>query len=220
MKHTDGPATGDCSFAPARPTSAGGNAIFGIGRYRLTTRDRRFRLIALATVLVMTACGPAPRTSVSLPSAGEWHEFQGTWTAAGSRTIMRLGGDRRASIADFGGSLLLTGSSRPAVGFRSEVVLLNDSITGLVGRAVWTDEHGDQAFSELRGECTSTDNKIVGTFIGGTGRYSGATGMYEFSWRFLLETEDGTVQGQSVGLKGQVRVGSPNTAPDARGPRS
>lgn len=219
MKHTDGLATGDCSFAPAPPTRAGGNAISCIGRYRLTARGRRFRLIALATVLVVTACGPAPRTSVSLRSA-EWHEFQGTWIVAGSRTIMRLGGDRRASIADFDGSLLLTGPSRPAVGFRSEVLLLNDSITGLVGRAVWTDEHGDQAFSELRGEGTSTDNKIVGTFIGGTGRYSGATGMYEFSWRFLLETEDGTVQGQSVGLKGQVLVGSPDTAPDATGPRS
>jgi hypothetical protein len=73
------------------------------------------------------------------------------------------------------------------------------------GRAVWTDERGDQAYSELRGEGNATGNQIVGTFIGGTGRYAGATGTYEFSWRFLLEGEDGTVQGQSVGLKGRVR---------------
>ena len=86
--------------------------------------------------------------------------------------------------------------------------MLNDSVTGMVGRAVWTDEHGDQAWSELRGEGNKASNKIVGTFVGGTGRYSGATGTYEFSWRFLLENEDGNVQGESVGLKGRVRVGA------------
>ena len=50
------------------------------------------------------------------------------------------------------------------------------------------------------------NNKITGTFVGGTGRYAGVTGDYEFSWRFMLENEDGTVQGQSVGLKGRVRL--------------
>ena len=60
----------------------------------------------------------------------------------------------------------------------------------------------------MRGEGTSTGNRIVGTFVGGTGRYAGATGEYTFSWRFVLEAEDGTVQGQSVGLKGRVRVGT------------
>ena len=49
--------------------------------------------------------------------------------------------------------------------------------------------------------------------MGGTGRYAGATGTYEFSWRFVIETEDGIVQGQSVGLNGRVRVGSPQGTP-------
>jgi hypothetical protein len=35
------------------------------------------------------------------------------------------------------------------------------------------------------------------------------TGTYEFAWRFVLEAEDGQVQGQSVGLKGRVQFGSP-----------
>ena len=167
-----------------------------------------FGTIALAALIFVTACSPAHQASVSVPSSDEWHEFQGTWTAAGSRSMMRLGSDRRASISNLSGSLMLAGPSRPAVGFRAEAMVFNDSVTGMVGRAVWTDEHGDQAYSELRGEGTATDNKIVGTFLGGTGRYSGATGTYEFSWRFVLETEDGNVQGQSIGLKGRVRVGS------------
>jgi hypothetical protein len=195
------------------------NLIPGITSYPWL-RFSRFRKLALAGVLVVIACGRAPRTSVSLPASGEWHEFEGTWTAAGSRYIMGLGNSRQASIANFDGSLLLAGPSRPAVGFRAEAIVLNDSVTGMVGRAVWTDERGDQAYSELRGEGTATSNKIVGTFLGGTGRYVGATGTYEFSWRFLLENEDGDVQGQSIGLKGRVRVGSPDGTADTRGPRS
>jgi hypothetical protein len=177
-----------------------------------------FRTLALAGLFLASACGQAPQTSQSVPS-NEWHEFQGTWTAAGSRNILRLEGDRRASIANFTGSLELAGPSRPAVGFRAEAIVFTDSVTGMLGRAVWTDERGDQVFSELQGQGTATGNKIVGTFLGGTGRYSGATGRYEFSWRFLLETEDGTVQGQSIGLKGRVRVNSPSAASSPGGPR-
>ena len=126
---------------------------------------------------IVASCGPASPPSEALPAAGEWREFQGTWTAVGSRQTIPLGGDRRASIADFNGSLLLTGPSRPAVGFRAEAIVLNDSATGMVGRAVWTDERGDQVYSELRGEGTATGNRLVGTFLGGTGRYAGATGI-------------------------------------------
>ena len=170
--------------------------------------------------LLMMACSQAPQASKSASPGGEWRDFQGTWTATGNRSIMQLGGDRRAAVSSFDGSLVLAGPSRPGVGFRSEAIVFNDTVTGLVGRAVWTDEHGDRAFSELRGEGTATDNKIVGTFVGGTGRYSGATGSYEFSWRFVIEKEDGGVQGQSLGLKGRVRVDNQQVGSAERSPRS
>ena len=170
--------------------------------------------------LLMTACSRAPHFSKSASPDGEWHDFQGTWTAAGSRNIMRLGGDRRAAVSSFNGSLVLAGPSRPGVGFRSEAIVFSDTVTGLVGRAVWTDEHGDRAYSELRGEGSASNNKIIGTFLGGTGRYSGAIGSYEFSWRFVLENEDGAVQGQSLGLKGRVRVDSQQVGSAERVPRS
>ena len=166
---------------------------------------RLFRLLPLAGILLLTACGHTPK-AVSAQTGNDWHEFEGTWTAAGSRYILRLGNERQTSVANFQGTLLLAGPGRPGVGFRAEGIVLNDSVTGIVGRAVWTDEHGDQVWSELQGEGSKTSNKIVGTFVGGTGRYRGATGAYEFSWRFLLENEDGSVQGESAGLKGRVRV--------------
>ena len=177
------------------------------------------RILVVAGLAAVTGCGPSTRSADAPLPATDWHEFQGTWTAAGSRQTIRLGGDQRASIGSFDGSLLLTGPSRPSVGFRAQAIALNDSASGMVGRFVWTDERGDQMFGELQGEVTATGNRIIGTFTGGTGRYSGATGSYEFSWRFVLENEDGVVQGQSMGLKGRVRGGSPQAVPGAGGTR-
>jgi hypothetical protein len=158
------------------------------------------------------AAAGAPLPAAS--AAAGWREIQGTWTAAGSRQTIALGVDRRASIARLQGSLLLVGPARVATGFLAEAIVLNDSVTGMVGRAVWTDDRGDQVFSELRGEGTRTGNRITGTVIGGTGRYAGLVGDYEFSWKFVLEAEDGSVQGQSMGLKARLRP-APTPIPPA-----
>ncbi len=168
-------------------------------------------LAAILAILVLTSCGRAPKPA-SDAGGDTWREFRGTWTAVGTRQMMPLTGDRRASIGTFNGSLVLVGQSRLGVGFRADAIVFNDTATGLVGRAVWTDERGDQAFSELRGDGTTITNRIMGTFVGGTGRYAGVTGTYEFSWRFVLENEDGNVQGESIDLSGRVRLGSGTTS--------
>lgn len=178
--------------------------------------DGRQRSSLLFVALILAGLGAAsPAQAQSASEDSEWHEFSGTWTAAGSRQDIGLGGDRRASVADYSGSLMLYGTSRPALGFRAEAVVLNDSATGLIGRAVWTDDTDSHVYSELRSETTPEGHRIVGTFVGGTGRYKGATGTYEFSWRFLLEGEDGIVQGQSMGLSGKVRFLSTQRGPGA-----
>lgn len=146
-----------------------------------------------------------------------WRDFEGSWSASGTVHIIELGGARKASLADFSGTLLLSGPSRPGVGFRGEALALSDTETGMVGRAVWTDENGDQVFSELAGGGPAKGSKVNGTFIGGTGRYAGATGSYEFTWQYVLSAEDGTVQGRATGLKGRVRAGSSVKADEAKG---
>ena len=49
----------------------------------------------------------------------------------------------------------------------------------------------------------------MGTILGGTGRYVGATGTYVFSWQFVIELEDGSIQGRAEGLKGRYQLGQP-----------
>ena len=117
------------------------------------------------------------------------------------------------------GSLLLTGEHGLGVGFRAEVIGFTDTPERDGGRAVWTDERGEQVFSELKGEWVGTGNRIVGTFLGGTGRYAGITGEYQFQWQYVLTAEDGAVSGRTTGLEGRARVKAPPaSAPSAEGP--
>jgi len=204
-----------CCLATPRPTG-GESPIAHIADFS-APRIFIFCAIALSSLLIMSACSPPPRMSKPLAATSDWHEFVGIWTAAGSRSSIPLGEGRRASIAKLEGSLMLLGPSRPAVGFRAEALVLNDSATETIGRAVWTDERGDQVFSDLKGQGTRAGSHIVGTFLGGTGRYAGASGSYEFYWRFVLQTEDGDLQGQSEALNGKIRVTSEQ--PDAEGAR-
>ncbi len=161
---------------------------------------------ALAALLLLAACTPPSTNSTAPPVSTGWHEFRGTWTAAGTRQSLKLGSDE-ATIATLGGALVLTGPSSPGVGFLAKAVVLEDSVTGVIGRAVWTDSKGDQLFSNMQRAGGARGTTIFGTFRGGTGRYAGATGTYQFAWRFQILTEDGTVQGQSDGFMGRVRVG-------------
>jgi len=170
---------------------------------------------ALALLMLVAACGQPAATDQKVPAAGEWRTFEGSWTASGNRTSLDLGSDHRASILSMNGSLLLTGQGGLGVGFRAEFVGFTDTLSGMVGRAVWTDERGDQVFSELKGEWVGTGNRITGTLLGGTGRFAGITGEYEFQWQYVLAAEDGAVSGRATGLKGRARV---NSAPPAAGP--
>lgn len=106
---------------------------------------RRLRYVVIASVVAVAACSPSGAPPEAPTFATEWRDFQGMWTAVGSRHAIRLGDDQRASIANFEGTALLSGVSRPAVRFRAEAIVLNDSVSGMVGRAVWTDDRGDQA---------------------------------------------------------------------------
>jgi hypothetical protein len=164
---------------------------------------RRRILIAL---LLTAACGPTG-DSAKAPLTGEWHTFEGTWNAAGTRRTLRLGPDDRAAIFELTGTVLLTGAQRPSVGFRAQAIGFSDHRAGMQGRCVWTDERGDMVYSELKGQEVGSGNRIVGTFVSGTGRYAGVTGDYAFQWQYVVDAEDGAVSGRVVDFKGRARLG-------------
>ncbi|HYL26809.1 MAG TPA: hypothetical protein VEW74_03180 [Candidatus Nitrosotalea sp.] len=163
------------------------------------------RLIALVGLVLIAACSHAAAPA-SAAAPGAWHTFTGNWIATGTRSTIPLGANRNASIADLEGTMLLSGDSRPARGFRGEAIVFNDTGAGAEGRAVWTDSDGSQVFSELHGTGIAGGKKIDGTFIGGTGRFTGATGSFTFTWQFVIDTEDGRIQGQTSDLSGRIRA--------------
>lgn len=170
---------------------------------------RLHRALCSAALAALTIPACEQRVVPPVESSTEWREFEGTWNAVGVRRTIPLGADRHSSVIDLRGTMLLTGPDRPGVGFRAQVIALVDSATGLVGRAVWTNEEGEEVYSELKGQGTRQDNHITGTFIGGTGRYSAVSGAYEFQWQFVIELEDGSIQGRADEFRGRYRLGAP-----------
>jgi hypothetical protein len=160
----------------------------------------------LFALLLTAACGQSGN-SPQTPLAGEWHTFEGTWTAAGTRKTLHLGRDDRAAIFELTGTVLLSGAQRLSVGFRAQAIGFSDNRAGMQGRCVWTDERGEMVYSELKGEAVGTGNRIIGTFVGGTGRYAGVTGDYTFQWQYVVDAEDGAVSGRVVDFKGRARLG-------------
>jgi len=91
-------------------------------------------------------------------------------------------------VVDVSGSLLLSGPTRPAVGFQGNALTFADDLTGMLGRAVWTDDRGDQLFSELKGSRAGESLRIEGRFVGGTGRFQGATGLLQWTGETAIPT--------------------------------
>lgn len=170
------------------------------------------RWLPLALFLAAGCSGSAvdPR---GVPAAGETRVFEGTWSASGSRRTLELEPGHRASIFSLTGSLLLTGERGLGVGFQGDAVGFSDNKTGGTGQCVWTDQRGEKVFSQIRGEPLGTGSRIVGTITGGTGRWAGLAGEYELHWQYVIESDDGTISGRAVGLKGRV------TVPAAEAPR-
>ena len=172
----------------------------------------RRRSLPLALLLFLVGCSQPAVPRAEITSQSEWHTFRGTWTSSGTRQTLKLETDHQASIFDLTGSLLLTGDRGLGVGFQARAVGFSDNHAGMQGRCVWTDERGDKVYSELKGEWVGAGNSIVGTFLGGTGRFAGITGEYSFQWKYVIESDDGAVSGSAVNLQGRARFGSTSAA--------
>jgi hypothetical protein len=186
---------------------------------RWTTRALSFvrRCVALGLLLLLAACNQSAVRTPEVPLSSGWHTFEGIWAATGTRQTINLGKNHHAAIFDLTGSLFLVGDQGLGVGFQAKAIGFSDDVAGMQGRCVWTDERGDKIYSDLKGEWVGTGNHITGTFVGGSGRFAGANGEYSFQWEYVIESDDGSVSGRAVNLKGSARFG-PTPVPQAGEP--
>lgn len=139
------------------------------------------------------------------PAAEGWSRFEGSWSAAGERHALSTETGRPAAVLVVSGAIVLATGEGLGRGFRGQAIGYDDGRTASVGRSVWTDERGDQLFSELRGEPVDAGRRVVGRFTGGTGRLANVVGEYELVWRHVVQAEPGTVQVVTVALTGRFR---------------
>ena len=141
--------------------------------------------------------------SATAQSSADWHSFEGSWSATGTRQSVPTE-KGRAAIVHLSGAVVL--SSGPAGGFTGEAIGLDDGDGTAGGRAVWTDSHGDRIFSRLRGGPFESARRISGEITGGTGKWTDATGEYSMTWQYLVAGEGDTVQGRTADLHGRIRA--------------
>jgi hypothetical protein len=149
-----------------------------------------------------------PAVQVQAPGASEG-TFEGVWSASGARQTLPTERDSPAAIARLSGSVVLTGSGGLGRGFHGEFLGYDDGRDVSLGRWVWTDDQGHRIFGELKGDPIATGRRFQGVITGGTGRYAGLGGEFEFSWQYVVAGEGSAIQGRTLGLKGRYRRGGP-----------
>lgn len=164
-------------------------------------------LLVLAAQLPVSMPCQAPATAQAGGS------FEGDWSATGTRQVLAAGPGHKAVIAYFSGTLLLKAEGGLDRGYRAEVIAYDNGLDVSVGTCVWTNEKGEEIYSDLKGQAVGTGKHIHGTITGGTGRYAGITGEFEFDWQYVITTPEGDVQGRVSSLKGTWRKGPATDAP-------
>jgi hypothetical protein len=131
--------------------------------------------------------------------------FAATWSASGQRQLLATENGQAATTVQLSGAITVTLSAGLSRGFRGEVIGFDDGAGLIAGRVVWTDDKRDQIFSVLTGGgFADTGRQMHGRITGGTGRYEGITGDYDFHWQYLVTQDGSTISGRAVDLRGQA----------------
>ena len=119
-----------------------------------------------------------------------------------------MGSDRTVSVAKFEGVIVLEGSARGlARGFRAECVGLQDPKTGSLGRCVWKDRFDHEIWSEVESDSAGVSRRSRGRLVGGTGKFEGIEGEFEFEWIYMMPAEkEGPVKAYATSLSGGWRL--------------
>ena len=158
------------------------------------------------TPAVSTPQVATPAVATPQQAAATGQVFEGTWSASGQRQILKTEPGRSATTVQLSGAVTIRTGAGLSHGFRGEVIGFDDGAGLIAARAVWTDDKGDRIFSGIFGDAfASAGRQMRGTITGGTGRYAGMTGEYEFRWQHLVNVDDVVVSGRAIDLRGRVR---------------
>ena len=170
------------------------------------TYSRRTRVRSLVVAAALAALG-GPAGAQDIPREGS---FDGRWDVVGKAQRIELGGERTVTVAKFEGAIVLTGQARGlSRGFRAECVGLQDQKTGGLGRCVWKDRFDHEIWSEIESDSpgSGTARKSRGKMVGGTGKFEGISGEFEFDWVYMAPASgEGNVRGYATQIAGSWKL--------------
>lgn len=124
--------------------------------------------------------------------------FSARWSTSGSWEGFPVGSGRWVSIYKSTGSIMSETGEGPFHNMSSRCIGMGDSARADTGHCVFTDADQDKIFDEWTYDGTSG----TGSIIGGTGKYEGIQGFYEYEWVSVPAAKDGTYQGYSSSFSG------------------
>ncbi len=158
-------------------------------------------LLALAAMPIVAA--KASRAQQEIARQGT---FTGRWDVIGKALKLEMGTERTVTAVRLEGAVVLEGGAEGlARGFRVQCLGMRDNKSGGAGRCVWKDRFDDEIWSEITTEDPDS-HESRGAIVGGTGKFEGMRGEFQFDWVFMLPAaEEGPVRGYTTGLMGSWR---------------
>lgn len=146
---------------------------------------------------------------LSLGAAADSGEFNGTWTANGTREVFPFAEDRQIYTFKFSGHVNLQSNIGKTRDFWSKCIGMTDTQSGMQARCVWEDLQGREIYLTLRSDRLQEDDHVTGEIVGGAGELAGISGDLSFAWSYVTFQRDGdlsTISGQALGLEGHYQI--------------
>ncbi|MBP1805315.1 hypothetical protein [Rubellimicrobium aerolatum] len=150
----------------------------------------------LTAALLLAATG-----ALAQEAAPQEVEAPFTWSTVDAAPTLPMGDGQEAYMADI--YVVLSAAEGPLAGLAGRcmvigVAVLATSAERNSGTCVYVDAKGDQLWKRIEGEGNGAPFRGHGTFIGGTGRFEGASGEVDYDTSFSGSLRTGVYQGMGI----------------------
>jgi len=148
---------------------------------------------------------------LAVPVRAQWPQDEGTftgfWTVSGSVHVLERGDRVVATAGRLTGKVVGNTSQGAIPAFDTDCVVFSDTRERGIARCVWTGATGDQIYVDVTSDGPAGFGRARGEFAGGTGRYDGMSGSFQFEWNYSLgRGADATLDGHTLQMSGRYRL--------------
>jgi len=163
------------------------------------------RSLSVVSLIMLTAGTFAPSLRAQWPQ--NEGTFTGFWTVSGSVHVLERGDKVVATAGRLAGTVVGNTSQGAIPSFETDCVVFSDTRERGIARCVWTGASGDQIYVDVTSDGPAGFGRARGEFVGGSGRFEGMTGAFQFEWNYSLSRgSDATLDGHTLQMSGRYRL--------------